>query len=560
MLEAVGHPYAVNPDKALRAEASRARLAGPGLRDPGGTAAAALRSCPTRRSRWPRWGPQLRPARPGGLVRRPATRPRPRLTHRAAGRTAPDRSADRSGQSHPTRRAGVTPARPPGVRQGRGLPDPDLTEVRTREPNVLPAGTHAADYPRNGPLVRVAHPDGDDVDARMVTGPEGRRRRLLAGRRSSRRVTCGPRRPAASAHRATVRPWTSRTRPAPRSSARAASPSRTVPATAPGRRGGALPGCRAARRRRSSCSPWWRAGSGTPAVRTSAAATARAATAASSDAPTPDATALVSGLSEAHDLQAPGAPALDSYIASGGHVLLFLQVANVGRAPLRIVGGIVPQTGASRDLTAGGLSAGTSGGGALNPGDQHRGVRPTDRAVPAGARRHRGRCGAAGRGGAGTPPPAGAHPDGRAGAVLGRGPARGVPHRGRGQGRHRRRRGAVRACRAQRRRRRDGQRGDLVPRRGRVRRRGDRAGGGHGRGWPRGRRRRVDPVGADALGRRDVPAPDPARHRRRRAAVPGGPAAGDRGRQGAPRRRPGGRVDGPGQRPVRGHPRRHRTG
>jgi hypothetical protein len=93
-------------------------------------------------------------------------------------------------------------------------------------------------------------------------------------------------------------------------------------------------------------------------------------TAASSDAPTPDATALVSGLSESHDLQAPGAPALDSYIASGGHVLLFLQVANVGRVPLRIVGGIVPQTGASRDLTAGGLSAGTSGGGALGPSDQ----------------------------------------------------------------------------------------------------------------------------------------------------------------------------------------------
>jgi hypothetical protein len=89
-----------------------------------------------------------------------------------------------------------------------------------------------------------------------------------------------------------------------------------------------------------------------------------------SDAPVPDATTLVSGLAEAHDLQAPAAPALDSFIASGGHVLLFLQVANVGHAPLRIVGGVVPQTGASRDLTAGGLSAGTSGGGPLNPGDQ----------------------------------------------------------------------------------------------------------------------------------------------------------------------------------------------
>ena len=88
------------------------------------------------------------------------------------------------------------------------------------------------------------------------------------------------------------------------------------------------------------------------------------------DAPTPDATALVSGLSEGHDLVAPAAPALNSFIASGGHVLLFLQIRNVGTSPLGITSGIVAQNGASRDLTAGGLSAGTSGGQTLLPGEQ----------------------------------------------------------------------------------------------------------------------------------------------------------------------------------------------
>jgi hypothetical protein len=78
----------------------------------------------------------------------------------------------------------------------------------------------------------------------------------------------------------------------------------------------------------------------------------------------------VSGLAEGHDLTAPSAPALDSFIASGGHILLFLQIRNVGRAALRIQDGIVPQDGASRDLTAGGLSAGTSIGAPLLPGYQ----------------------------------------------------------------------------------------------------------------------------------------------------------------------------------------------
>ena len=84
----------------------------------------------------------------------------------------------------------------------------------------------------------------------------------------------------------------------------------------------------------------------------------------------PDATTLVSGLAEGHDLAAPSSPALDSFIASGGHVLLFMQVKNIGAEPLRILDGVVPQDGTSRDLNAGGLSAGTSGGGVLQPGDQ----------------------------------------------------------------------------------------------------------------------------------------------------------------------------------------------
>ena len=98
--------------------------------------------------------------------------------------------------------------------------------------------------------------------------------------------------------------------------------------------------------------------------------TAGSATALRSQHPVPDATALVSGLAEGHDLAAPSAPALNSFIASGGHVLLFVQIRNVGTEPLRILDGVVPQDGASRDLTAGGLAAGTSGGGTLAPGNQ----------------------------------------------------------------------------------------------------------------------------------------------------------------------------------------------
>ena len=84
--------------------------------------------------------------------------------------------------------------------------------------------------------------------------------------------------------------------------------------------------------------------------------------------PEPQNTALVSGLAQSHDLSAPADRSLDSFIASGGHVLLFLQVRNDGATPVRILDGVVPQDGASRDLTAGGLSAGTSQGELLRPG------------------------------------------------------------------------------------------------------------------------------------------------------------------------------------------------
>jgi hypothetical protein len=108
---------------------------------------------------------------------------------------------------------------------------------------------------------------------------------------------------------------------------------------------------------------------GRPVLDRSQAAPRPAATGAAILGPDPQGTALVSGLAEGHDLSAPKQEALDSFIASGGHVLLFLQVRNDGVEPVRILDGVVPQDGASRDLTAGGLAAGTSAGGMLGPGD-----------------------------------------------------------------------------------------------------------------------------------------------------------------------------------------------
>ena len=51
-------------------------------------------------------------------------------------------------------------------------------------------------------------------------------------------------------------------------------------------------------------------------------------------------------------------------------MLLFVQIRNTGSQSLRIVDGVVPQDGASRDLTAGGLAAGTSSGATLPPANQ----------------------------------------------------------------------------------------------------------------------------------------------------------------------------------------------
>ena len=50
MLEAVGHPHAVNPDRALRREAARARVADSRLPPPGAAEAAAA-GVPCRRAR-----------------------------------------------------------------------------------------------------------------------------------------------------------------------------------------------------------------------------------------------------------------------------------------------------------------------------------------------------------------------------------------------------------------------------------------------------------------------------------------------------------------------------
>ena len=68
MLEVVGHPFAVNPDKALREIALERELAGARLRDAGGAAAPDCRTSVTcRRSRpsppWPSWA-----RRPLGLL------------------------------------------------------------------------------------------------------------------------------------------------------------------------------------------------------------------------------------------------------------------------------------------------------------------------------------------------------------------------------------------------------------------------------------------------------------------------------------------------------------
>src|SRR5205823_3758581 len=76
----------------------------------------------------------------------------------------------------------------------------------------------------------------------------------------------------------------------------------------------------------------------------------------------------VEGLYVTHELTAPAAPALDSFIASGSHVLLFLQVRNGGTHAVRVLDGLVAQEGAEPDQSAGGLSAGTSSGRPLEPG------------------------------------------------------------------------------------------------------------------------------------------------------------------------------------------------
>ena len=79
MLEAVGHPYAVNPDRALRKEALRARLAGAGVHQAGAAARPVHRREPAaadhagrgrdgRRRRDRRAGVARRPRRRRGVA------------------------------------------------------------------------------------------------------------------------------------------------------------------------------------------------------------------------------------------------------------------------------------------------------------------------------------------------------------------------------------------------------------------------------------------------------------------------------------------------------------
>lgn len=69
-----------------------------------------------------------------------------------------------------------------------------------------------------------------------------------------------------------------------------------------------------------------------------------------------------------HELVASTAAGDHTFIAFGGHVLLFLRVTYTGTAPVRIVDGRVPQAGAYPDAGAGGLTAGTSANVALRKG------------------------------------------------------------------------------------------------------------------------------------------------------------------------------------------------
>lgn len=81
--------------------------------------------------------------------------------------------------------------------------------------------------------------------------------------------------------------------------------------------------------------------------------------------PSPDSLAT---LPARHDLTVSTAVGEPSFIAFGGHILLFMRVTYGGSAPVRVVDGRVPQAGAYPDLGAGGLTAGTSANIALRKG------------------------------------------------------------------------------------------------------------------------------------------------------------------------------------------------
>ena len=382
------------------------------------TRSTRTRRCARRRRtrEWPilvfarRWAcaavpPEL-PHRAGraGHGRRRARRRR-RVVWYAGRRLPPATAADR--------RPGARPDRPGTHRHRRTGPArlrPPGHAVYDRPTESLPAGSPTRrTCPRNGPLVRVAHPGDDGCDARMVTAPEG------DGGASSRGAV-------RLSTRATVPVWARRPRPVRRSSATAESRS---PTRRPTTRRSAL---RATCALRAACGRSvlvvallvggvWYAGRPDLGGVTSRGTGERRSRAVRRPRTRPR---WSRAWPRATTWSRRRRPALDSFIASGGHVLLFIQVKQrrYGAAAHPRTASC-PQDGASRDLTAGGLAAGTSGGGVLSPGRPDRGLRAADRAVPAGARRAGGQGGPARRRAARAPPPARAGPDGRRSARTG---------------------------------------------------------------------------------------------------------------------------------------------
>ena len=155
MLEVVGHPFAVNPDRELRRIATRQRVAGPELRPTG--RAAPARSPSRRPSRRSPRSPSAAPSRPGA----------------SSGPTAASGPRRLSGAPHPPATAKVKPC---GRRSGRTRTESN-NSTAAREP-----GTHAAIHPSDGVLaIRDLLEGGDLENARLVATAS----RVSGGTRSS---------------------------------------------------------------------------------------------------------------------------------------------------------------------------------------------------------------------------------------------------------------------------------------------------------------------------------------------------------------------------------------